>query len=66
MKDSRADKRAAPTQGSALSERMVDFAERWFPDSFAFVLGGVVVVAVGAILHGSSPKEVSVAFGDGF
>ena len=66
--DSRADKRAASTQGSrsALSERMVDFAERWFPDSFAFVLGAVVVVAVGAMLHGSSPTEVSVAFGDGF
>ena len=45
---------------------MVDFAERWFPDSYVFVLGATVLAAVGSMLHGSPPMEVSRAFGDGF
>lgn len=48
------------------SQRMVTFAERWFPDAYVFVLLAVIVVAGGAMLHGSSPLSVSRAFGDGF
>ena len=68
MEEFRADNRAKPTRGSrsALSGRMVDFAERWFPDSYVFVLAAVAVVAIGSMLHGCPPMEVSRAFGDGF
>ncbi|TDR93275.1 short-chain fatty acids transporter [Enterovirga rhinocerotis] len=48
------------------SQRMVVFAERWFPDAYVFVLLAVIVVAGGAIAHGSSALAVSQAFGDGF
>jgi len=44
----------------------VKWAERWFPDAYVFVLLAVVIVALGAVLHGGSPLEVSRAFGDGF
>ena len=61
-----------PGQGGAesalgrASARMVHFSERWFPDAYVFVLMAVVVIAVGAMLHGGSPLAVSQAFGDGF
>jgi short-chain fatty acids transporter len=42
------------------------WAERWFPDAFIFVAIAVVVVALAALGNGSSPLEVSRAFGDGF
>ncbi|MFG1400228.1 short-chain fatty acid transporter [Roseixanthobacter pseudopolyaromaticivorans] len=48
------------------SRRMVDFAERWFPDAYVFVLLAVIFIAIGAMLHGGSPLAVSRAFGDGF
>lgn len=37
---------------AVLTKRMVRFAERWFPDSYVFVLVAVVVAALGAMLHG--------------
>ncbi len=49
-----------------LSQHMVAFAERWFPDAYVFVLIAVVVIALGTIVHGGSPLAVSRAFGDGF
>ena len=49
-----------------LSQLMVGFAERWFPDAYVFVLIAVIVVAAGTLLHGSTPIAVSRAFGDGF
>ncbi|MCA1452729.1 short-chain fatty acid transporter [Bradyrhizobium sp. BRP22] len=58
-----------PTQANLLarfSQHMVNFAERWFPDAYVFVLIAVVVIALGTIVHGSSPLAVSRAFGDGF
>lgn len=48
------------------SQRMVVFAERWFPDAYVFVLIAVIAIAGGTILHGGSPLAVSRAFGDGF
>ena len=48
------------------SQHSVGFAERYFPDAYVFVLIAVMVIAVGAVVHGGSPLTVSRAFGDGF
>ncbi len=48
------------------SQKMVLFAERWFPDAYVFVLLAVVLVAGAALAHGSSALAISQAFGDGF
>lgn len=48
------------------SQRMVSFAERWFPDAYVFVLLAVVLVAGASLAHGSSALAISQAFGDGF
>ncbi|WP_224580210.1 TIGR00366 family protein [Mesorhizobium sp. BR1-1-16] len=50
----------------ALSNRVVDLADRWFPDAYVFVLAAVVLVAIAAVAHGVSPMQVGIAFGDGF
>lgn len=47
------------------SNLFVSAADRWFPDSYVFVLAVVVLVGLAAILHGASPFSVSRAFGDG-
>jgi short-chain fatty acids transporter len=49
-----------------VSQAMVAFAERWFPDAYVFVVLACAIVAVSTIAHGSSPIAVSKAFGDGF
>ncbi len=49
-----------------LSQTMVAFSERWFPDAYIFVLLATVAVALAAIVHGGSPVAVSTAFGEGF
>jgi short-chain fatty acids transporter len=49
-----------------LSRLFVDAADRWFPDAYVFVLAGVALVGVAAILHGAPPLTVGRAFGDGF
>jgi len=49
-----------------VSQRIVDLADRWFPDAYVFVLMAVVVAAFGAVANGASPVAVSRAFGDGF
>ncbi|WP_220495112.1 TIGR00366 family protein [Paracoccus sp. MC1854] len=48
------------------SRAMVNFAERWFPDSYVFVLLAVVAVAFGTFMHGGSASDISFAFGEGF
>lgn len=48
------------------SAAIVSVVERWCPDPFVFVLLGVVLVVVVAILHGTSAAAASVAFGNGF
>jgi len=42
------------------------WAERWFPDAFIFVIIAAVVVALGAIANGATPRAVSEAFGNGY
>lgn len=62
-------KKQAPVQKgfvTRVSEKVVILAEKYCPDAFIFVLFGVVAVVLAAILQGSSPVEVSKAFGDGF
>ncbi|MEH3148630.1 MAG: TIGR00366 family protein [Methylobacterium frigidaeris] len=49
-----------------LSQVMVAFAERWFPDAYIFVLLATILVAGGVLLHGGEAVGVSRAFGDGF
>lgn len=49
-----------------LAGRFVEIADRWFPDSYVFVLIGVVLLALAAMLNGASPFDVSKSFGDGF
>ena len=49
-----------------LSQSMVVFSERWFPDAYIFVLIAALVIALGALMHGGNPLEISTAFGDGF
>jgi short-chain fatty acids transporter len=49
-----------------LALRFTAWAERWYPDAYIFVALVLVIVAAAAMLHGSSPKVVAKAFGDGF
>ncbi len=49
-----------------VSQAIVAFAERWFPDSYVFVLIAACLVALGVLAHGSEPLAISKAFGDGF
>ncbi len=49
-----------------VSQAIVAFAERWFPDSYVFVLLAACLVALGVFAHGGEPLAVSKAFGDGF
>ncbi|MBS7701559.1 MULTISPECIES: TIGR00366 family protein [unclassified Chelatococcus] len=51
---------------STIAGRLVEFAERWFPDAYVFVLVSALVVAGATMLHGGSPLATSQAFGDGF
>ena len=45
---------------------VTEWSERWFPDAFVFTALAVLVVAVGALAIGASPKVVMVSFGTGF
>jgi short-chain fatty acids transporter len=64
--------RAAPASArrdgilASFSRHMVDFAERYFPDAYVFVLLAILAVAAGVVMHGGAPLAVSRAFGDGF
>jgi short-chain fatty acids transporter len=49
-----------------LALRSAAWAERWFPDAFAFAALGVVLVALAAIGTGAGTLGTAGAFGDGF
>lgn len=51
---------------AGLARCFVQIADRWFPESYVFVLIGVLVVSGAAMLNGASPLDVSKSFGDGF
>lgn len=57
---------AGPGLLSRLGLRFTAWAERWFPDAYVFAAIAAVVVAVAAMLNGSSPLVVAKSFGDGF
>lgn len=42
------------------------WAERWFPDAYAFVALAVVLVSLAALANGAAPQAIVKAFGDGF
>ncbi|SHI74054.1 short-chain fatty acids transporter [Roseomonas rosea] len=59
----------APVRQSAMARlalRFTAWAETWFPDTYVFAAIAVAVVAVAALVNGSSPTAVTKAFGDGF
>jgi short-chain fatty acids transporter len=62
--------RAAQAHDAPFMERMAlritTWCETWYPDAYVFVALTVVTVAVGAMLTGASPRNVSIAFGNGF
>ena len=57
---------AGPGLLSRLGLRFTAWAERWFPDAYVFAAIAAAVVAVAALLNGSSPLVVAKSFGDGF
>ncbi len=70
MPDDAALKSALPGPGEnmfvRMSQTMVRFCERWFPDAYIFVLVAALAVGVGTLAHGGDPLAISTAFGDGF
>ena len=42
------------------------WAEKWFPDAFVFVIFAVIVVAIANFATGASPVAVAKGFGNGF
>jgi short-chain fatty acids transporter len=51
---------------SRLAQRCCVWAERWFPDAFAFAVLMVGIVSVGALFYGVAPKVIVSNFGSGF
>jgi short-chain fatty acids transporter len=49
-----------------VAQRSAAWTERWFPDAYVFALGGVVLIALAAMVNGASPRTVASTFGDGF
>ena len=49
-----------------LGLRFTNWAERWFPDAYVFVVLAVAVVAAAALLNGAPVVAVATSFGDGF
>ncbi|WP_067814933.1 TIGR00366 family protein [Nocardia inohanensis] len=57
----------SPEKGLArIAQALARWTEKWFPDAYVVALAGLVLVAVAAVLNGSSPRAVADAFGDGF
>ena len=58
----------APTHGvmERVSQAIVRWAEKWFPDAYVFVVIACAVVGIGAALHSGDAIATSKAFGDGF
>jgi short-chain fatty acids transporter len=57
---------ARDTWLARLALRSAAWAERWFPDAFAFAALGVVLVALAAFGTGAPALDTAGAFGDGF
>lgn len=51
---------------SRIAQRCCAWAERWFPDAFAFAVLAVLIVALAALLNGAQPVAIAKTFGDGF
>jgi short-chain fatty acids transporter len=51
---------------SRLARRCCVWAERWFPDAFAFAVLMVGIVSVSALFYGVAPKAIVSNFGSGF
>jgi short-chain fatty acids transporter len=49
-----------------VAQSLAGWTERWFPDAYVVALAGVFLVAVAALVNGSSPQTIVNAFGDGF
>ncbi len=49
-----------------IARRFTDVAERWIPDAFVFALGATAVVFLSGLAIGTSPFELTRAWGDGF
>lgn len=49
-----------------LGAALADWSERWFPDAYVFASMAIVIVALGALLMGRSPKDIAVDFGKSF
>jgi hypothetical protein len=60
--------KAVPDQNplSAIAVVLSAWMERWFPDSFVFVVLAVILSALGAILIGAPAQSIPQAFGNGF
>ncbi|WP_207479063.1 short-chain fatty acid transporter [Arenibaculum pallidiluteum] len=43
-----------------------EWAEKWFPDAFVFVVLAVIAVALGNLATGATPLAIAKGFGDGF
>jgi short-chain fatty acids transporter len=63
------DKNAVPeTQGglARIAYGFTEWAEKWFPDAFVFVILTVIVVALANLATGAAPLAIAKGFGDGF
>ena len=63
------DKKADPeTQGglARIAYGFTEWAEKWFPDAFVFVILTVIVVALANLATGAAPLAIAKGFGDGF
>jgi short-chain fatty acids transporter len=49
-----------------IAQRSCAWAERWFPDAFAFAVLAVGIVALASMVNGAAPVQVAKNFGDGF
>lgn len=55
-----------PTRIQRIALAFTDFAERWIPDAFVFALIATVIVFVAGLGIGTSPKDLVIAWGQGF
>lgn len=62
-----AQNRTAPIgRLESLAASVTNWAERWFPDSYIFAILAVVIVTVGCLLAGVTPKAIASSFGEGY
>jgi short-chain fatty acids transporter len=51
---------------SLVAQRCCAWAERWFPDAFAFAVAAVAVASLGALAIGAPSIRIAESFGSGF